>query len=132
MSIRTKCEVRHDCLVQKLFNILKNSQRYETVDRNIDYALGECDVLARNKDCELYYEVKSKHHVTGLNKAIRQLVRWSAYEHNQNKRKDYIGVYVGGHRGELEKVVEICRNGQLSNPNELNDCLSNIGNYGRR
>lgn len=68
------------CKHQKLVDILNrelSKKHYITwLEKNVEYARGECDVLAVQNGRLVYYEVKSNHSLKGFKKAYNQIQRW--------------------------------------------------------
>lgn len=98
---------KHNRLCELLADTLWDRYQYTTVTTNIEYPLGEVDVLARNDYREVYYEVKSSIKDKHRDKAVSQLLRWTRYQYDKDNSKNYYGVYCRPGRTEL-----ICKNGK--------------------
>ncbi|KKK47541.1 hypothetical protein LCGC14_3154170, partial [marine sediment metagenome] len=73
----------HQNLVDRLYDSLTH-RGYKSLLKNVDYAFGECDVLAATGKRSVYYEVKGKHTESNYWKAVEQLQRWSIYRSRDN------------------------------------------------
>lgn len=100
---------KHQSLVDIVHDVLKFNHESDDVLKNVEYCMGECDVLLINPKFEIYYEIKCNHTNIGYGKAMSQLHRWSNYMFRTNPlpanethidyygiyyKKDYYGVYV--------------------------------------
>ena len=85
-----KSKNKHQNLVNLIANQLKTKPYVDWVRTNVEYEHGECDILAKQGNKLVYYEIKSNHTKKGYEKAQKQLNRWSDYYKNENTR----GVYV--------------------------------------
>jgi hypothetical protein len=106
---------QHNRLCNKLKNILIERDWYDTVDSNLIYGtksnnIGECDVLAVTHNREVYFEYKCNHTEQGYKKATEQLIRWTKYQYNRDKTKDYYGIY---YTGDIDKLEIIAKNGKI-------------------
>ena len=98
---------KHSNLCRNLENRLKQKSYVIDTWLEIEYKLGECDVLTTQGNRFVYYEVKSNYNSKSLEKAKKQLVRWSNYWHKKHK-KDCYGVYYSP-----TKIILLAKNGYL-------------------
>ena len=99
---------KHNSLCEKLADTIRDRYQYNSVTTNEEYQLGETDVLAITDTREVYYEIKSATSDKSIDKAIKQLLRWTHYKYSHDKSKNYYGVYYRPGKIEL-----ICKNGEL-------------------
>lgn len=78
---------KHDTLVERLFNELKDLHYVDWIKKNVTYKYGECDLLLSVNNQLIYYEVKSNHHSKAYNKGKDQIDRFKRYNPGS------IGVY---------------------------------------
>lgn len=90
MNSHAKSLAKHQRLVNILASELEKKPYVKWVRTNVDYELGECDVLTKQGNRLVYYEVKCNNTPGGYKKAQKQLSRWA----NFNKSKNARGVYV--------------------------------------
>jgi len=98
----------HDTLCHLLSEEINKRYNYDVVKTDVDYKLGQCDVLAENKYRSVYYEVKCSISEKSLKKSQKQLQRWSKYMKKYYKEKNYYGVL---HSQNLTYLI--CKNGEL-------------------
>ena len=98
----------HQQICNSLHSRLNQKHYYDEVTINVNYSLGETDVLAKTPTHEIYYEVKSKNTYRAFCKALDQLCRWTKFRHEQNPNKNYYGAYYTSDYMEL-----IAKNGKL-------------------
>jgi len=91
---KRKKRSKHDMVTDNLEQRLRKSNNVRKIYRNVNYLLGECDILAQYYDGKfVYYEVKSTHSKRNMNKAQDQLIRWIDYMKFHYPERTYYGVY---------------------------------------
>ena len=92
MNRDTHCVARskHQGYIDDLAQQLSSNQRVLSVEKNVEYCRGECDLLVRYLSGKVaYWEIKSNHTEKGYKKTVKQLKRWSKHF----KYDKSIGVY---------------------------------------
>jgi len=101
-----RMQQRHNQICKNLATELKDRGWYDDVYTNIDYDLGECDVLAVSNSRKVYFEIKVNHTIKGYNKSKHQLLRYTSSRYYRSRPlrdgtfkgkkfdgKDFYGVY---------------------------------------
>ena len=96
----------HNQLCEDLAKTIRGRGWYDKVYTNIDYDLGECDVLAISDTRAVYFEVKINHSLKGYNKSKHQLLRYTSsryyksvpirnreFDPKKFEGKDFYGIY---------------------------------------
>jgi len=84
---------KHDNIILDLEQRLGDKKYVVSVESNVEYSRGECDVFTQQGQNRLvYYEVKSNYNKKSLKHAKNQLQRWTAYAYKQYKGMDYYGI----------------------------------------
>lgn len=96
---------KHDSICNQVKSIIDSKSNYNKISTNIEYELGECDVLCRNSTREVYYEVKNHYNDKAYCRATEQLNRWTSYM-DRKGNKNYYGVLYTP-----EKIVMLSKNG---------------------
>jgi len=84
---------KHQGIVFNLEERLGDKRYVVSVEANVEYSKGECDVLTQQGMNRLvYYEVKSNCNKHSYQDAKDQLQRWTEYAYKQYKGMDYYGI----------------------------------------
>lgn len=101
----------HQDYVDDLCRRLSEKKYTDYVHKNVEYSMGECDVLieleGRKKYRKIYYQIKTNYTKEGYKKCVQQVLRWSEYWHKRTPHIDFYGVYWSP-----EKVIRVCKNGK--------------------
>jgi len=71
-------KTKHDKLTDKIYKELKRLN-IDWIQKNVEYDLGECDLLLKIDNQMIYYEIKSNFSRKSYNKGIKQIHRFMNY-----------------------------------------------------
>lgn len=72
-------KTKHDKLTDKLYRELKKEKDINWIQKNVEYDLGECDILLKKNNQMIYYEIKSNFCRKSYNKGMDQIHRFMEY-----------------------------------------------------
>ena len=85
---------KHQRLVDRLAYRLMQKEYYPYVAVESEYKYGKPDVLVKLETHDVYFEVKCTDGQKQYDKAMKQLIKWSATMREYNSTKNFYGVYV--------------------------------------
>jgi Holliday junction resolvase-like predicted endonuclease len=98
MKNKSKKKIKniHSTLIDELEKKVRdNCVGVVSIEKNVEYALGEVDLLVKYVDGkQIYFEIKSNYSFKSYDCASDQLQRWTLFKKCMNKTGEYIGVYV--------------------------------------
>ena len=100
----------HQSTIDDLVDRFIGKHYVKSVEKNVNYVMGECDILVEYTDRRTaYWEIKSNHSKKSFMTAVRQLMRWSQVMNSTNPNRNYYGIYVASD----DFIAVLCKNGTM-------------------